>query len=242
MFGFVRLIRNHSLFIVSDQPGMTWLELMLLSLGHLDNPLEFAFPHTSFTRPTVASTLNDFRARAHALLQFAVDESAKSAFARSYAEPSRVLHLGISSRLLHTSCIIFIRPSLIPYLSSCILSLVSDIPQHKIDGYLARVNRITLAPVDGARPIAGRRYVASIHAHIARHYHLLPTDFASLAPPSSFACPAGHSRAACSSFNPFMIHKSIWCSQCAKPFRSKLWQCECGKSCHSCTTHATIDH
>ena len=67
MYGFLALLRYHSFMKVSEQPGMTWVELFFLSLAHMEDPLSFLFPMNAESRPSFDRQLAGFRLNANSL-------------------------------------------------------------------------------------------------------------------------------------------------------------------------------
>ena len=120
--GFVEMLRNHAVTKATSGPGCTWLELLILAAAHTDDISSCLFPPTSMPRPSLALLLNTFRTDALAALKHIFEGTAQELFTSSYEEPSRLRTLGISSRLLHTNCMLFLRPAAVHILASCILS------------------------------------------------------------------------------------------------------------------------
>ena len=72
LLGFYRVLTQHRFQQTSHEGGITWLELMLLSLAHSSDIAETIATRTAKARPTVQRLLASFRAQALLMIKYAL--------------------------------------------------------------------------------------------------------------------------------------------------------------------------
>lgn len=160
MWSFMNVLRNHSMQYTTT-PGTTWIELMILSVCHCNDPMPLLYTMTGFTRSAICPLLNEFRLNAMKLVDYARDDEQHAIFASSHDGLSRLQGLGTSTRLLHTSAYIYLRPTAATMLSACLLSMDTDVPQAKMNTILGDQTSLNFSKFDGTRPFKGRRYTTT---------------------------------------------------------------------------------
>ena len=95
---------THGLFArTTHTSGMTWLELMFLSIAMTDNPLTLVQSSTAQAQINIARQLREFAAAATTTLKFALTDQDKLLFAGSLKPPNRLAAYGYQNRITHTS-------------------------------------------------------------------------------------------------------------------------------------------
>ena len=152
----------------------------------------------------------------------------------------RLKSCGVTTRLPHTSVLLFARLSVIKGLCACIIHFHTGCKNRQLNDVLHGRAAISLNHWGTSKAFDSKSLMCALAASVHRFHTALPSAFAMESVCSMFRCPAGHLRLATYPFVPQLQHKSIWCSQCQTAIRSKLWRCQCLQSWHDCPLHGVI--
>ena len=97
---------------------------------------------------------------------------------------------------------------------------------------------IKLRKFSGKGSLKCKSQLRILHSLIARSHTLIETDLVEhTETPTCYICPEGHRKTTISAFNPMELQKSIWCTECRRPFTSTKWFCSCGLGWSDCPRH-----
>ena len=103
IMGFAKLL-THGLFaLTTHTSGMTWLELMFISIAMTDHPMTLLQSSTAQAQVNLARQLREFAAAATTTLKFALADTDQLLFLGSQKPPNRLAAFGYHNRITHAS-------------------------------------------------------------------------------------------------------------------------------------------
>eukprot|EP00973_Karenia_brevis_P079148 10982415-Karenia_brevis.AAC.1 len=111
--GFLTLLR-HLQFApaTTTQPGVTWLELLILAHAMNATNNTTTMPLTATNAPSIGAMLTKFTNQAKTLVQLVLTEADQSLFKASRTTHNRLGNVGHTNRLQHTMCQVALAPEI----------------------------------------------------------------------------------------------------------------------------------
>ena len=102
---FVKLLTHGRFAMTSSTSGLTWLELLFLTVAMVDNPLTHLRSTTAQAQKTLARQLLEFATAAAAALKFALPDDSQRLFLSNVKPSNRMIVYGYYNRLPIQLCI-----------------------------------------------------------------------------------------------------------------------------------------
>ena len=238
IMGFATLL-THGLFaLTTHTSGMTWLELMFISIALTDHPMTLLQSSTARAQVNLARQLREFAAAATTTLKFALADTDQQMFLGSQKPPNRISALGYYNRITHASVHIAMSRRLQSALHLVMLSFKQALsPSQKValqNGNLP----IKTQKFAGFHTYKGGSVIMRLAECMKQELRIVQTEFAHVPDqPCFFRCPSMHTKSADDQFDCFACTKSIWCSLCKSSHASSSYRCPCGITWHRCRIH-----
>ena len=123
--GFVGLLQKHRFVHCTTTSGVTWLELLYISLGHTPAALELTHPRSAGIRPTIATTLRAFQHHALHIVKFCLVPAHAALFKVNHQRCNRLNNYGFYNRLPHLHLLPILHSYVISVLYLALLSMNS---------------------------------------------------------------------------------------------------------------------
>ena len=105
---FVKLLSHCRFAQTHSIAGLTWLELLFMTIAMADNPMTYLRSTTASSHKSLARQLREFATVATAVLKFALPEDVHKYFLANTKPPNRLAPYGYYNRITHTSAQIFL--------------------------------------------------------------------------------------------------------------------------------------
>ena len=236
--GFAHLL-THGLFArTTNTSGMTWLELMFISIAMTDHPMTLLQSSTAQAQVNLARQLREFATAATTTLRFALADTDQLLFLGSQKPPNRLAAFGYHNRTTHTSVHVAMSRQLQSALHLVMLSFKQALsPTQKValqNGNLT----IKTQKFAGYHTYKGGSVIMKLSECIKKEFRNVQSNFSQVPDqPCFFRCPSMHPKSADDQFDCFLCTKSIWCSACKSSHASSSFKCTCGLTWHKCKLH-----
>ena len=107
--GLAQLLSYHSVATVNSHSGLTWLELLVLSIASSSTPAAIVQTHTANPAKRIASLLRKFISKAKAFVKFAYAAGAQNLFRCSHQPPNRLEAYGYINYNIHVCILTFMQ-------------------------------------------------------------------------------------------------------------------------------------
>eukprot|EP00973_Karenia_brevis_P034349 4738558-Karenia_brevis.AAC.1 len=135
--GFLTLLKYNKFAPVPKKTsGLTWLELLLLSLAASPNPKTTEMRRTATRSPTIGIQVTRFRVQVQQLIRLVLGEADQQLFKTSRSTDNRLESLGYSNQLPHTSCQMAVSTQLATTMHKALLTIHAPLTkkqQHDLD-------------------------------------------------------------------------------------------------------------
>ena len=123
MNGFWHFLQRHQFAHNNVSSGITWVQLFLLVVGHIPNPLDITHQRSAAIRKSIHTHVRHFRHEVLQFVRFALTPAYASRFKATTIEPNRLCNYGYITRWTHISCYPILEVRVVKALDLAMLNL-----------------------------------------------------------------------------------------------------------------------
>eukprot|EP00973_Karenia_brevis_P041704 5772399-Karenia_brevis.AAC.1 len=225
--GFLNMLRTARFApATNEQPGLTWIEILLISLAASTSPNATAMRRTATTAMTIGAQVAQFRKQALVLAKLVLHEADQQMFQVSKSPVNRLRGMGYANKLPQTKCQIELYEQEIAFVHLALLTIHSPLTKRQIKAFdnnslQVQVHKFTYKGTAKWRPALLKLSHCYQHEHqqvasfATRQSDYLSTTTTTTQSDFNFECPQGHTREATQQvFCVVQPSRPVWCCFC----------------------------
>ena len=175
---FVRLL-TYGLFARTTQTsGLTWLELMFISIAMTEHPLSLLQSSSAQAQVSLARQLREFTTAATVTLKFMLTDTDQLLFLGSQKQPNRPAHFGYQNRVTHTSVHIAMSRKLQSALHYVMLSFKRELTPEQRTALTNETLAIKTQKISGHHVYRGGNAIVKLAECLRNEFRLVQSTFA----------------------------------------------------------------